>query len=292
MDNPILTPIHVLKARQLQAVNLICLLLTFIIQRRPTNTKLVKLPTRKVILERIVVREELMCNLLNGGQCRDLIRMSENAFMRLCDILKGEGGLRPMQRMSIDEHVARFFHIVGLEGIASHSRIIKNVFTREDKLLIPSGRYCLVDAGLPHTSKLMAPYRGVRYHLKEYSMRAPHNSKELFNLCHVSLHNTIERAFGVLKRMFPIIQSTTEPFYSCETQSAIFFACCILHNFLLDEDRDINLEDEVMQEILNGPQDQEHRNSTEIDEGSSIAEQLTNSIANETWVNYLTHSNN
>ena len=113
MDNPILTPIHVLKARQLQAVNLICLLLTFIIQRRPTNTKLVKLPTRKVILERIVVREELMCNLLNGGQCRDLIRMSENAFMRLCDILKGEGGLRPMQRMSIDEHVARFFHIVG-----------------------------------------------------------------------------------------------------------------------------------------------------------------------------------
>nr|KAJ0203012.1 hypothetical protein LSAT_V11C500256410 [Lactuca sativa] len=152
------------------------------------------------------------------------------------------------------------------EGTASDSRIIKNTFTRNDKLLIPSGKYCLVDGGLPHTNKLMAPYRGVRYHLKEYSMRGPQNSKELFNLRHASLRNTIERAFGVLKRRFPIIRSTTEPFYSCETQSAIFLACCILHNFLLDEDRDINLEDEVMQEILNGPQEQDHHNSTETDE--------------------------
>lgn len=154
------------------------------------------------------------------------------------------------------------------------------------------GKYCLVDGGLPHTNKLMAPYRGVRYHLKEYSMRGPQNSKELFNLRHASLRNTIERAFGVLKRRFPIIRSTTEPFYSCETQSAIFLACCILHNFLLDEDRDINLEDEVMQEILNGPQEQDRRNSTETDEGNRMAEQLRNSIANEMWANYLTHSNN
>lgn len=123
-------------------------------------------------------------------------------------------------------------------------------------------------------------------------MRGPQNSKELFNLRHASLRNTIERAFGVLKRRFPIIRSTTEPFYSCETQSAIFLACCILHNFLLDEDRDINLEDEVMQEILNGPQEQDRRNSTETDEGNRMAEQLRNSIANEMWANYLTHSNN
>ncbi|KAL7598542.1 uncharacterized protein LOC111904800 [Lactuca sativa] len=151
------------------------------------------------------------------------------------------------------------------EGTASDSRIIKNTFTRNDKLLIPSGKYCLVDGGLPHTNKLMAPYRGVRYHLKEYSMRGPQNSKELFNLRHASLRNTIERAFGVLKRRFPIIRN---------------------------EDRDINLEDEVMQEILNGPQEQDHHNSTETDEGNRMAEQLRNSIANEMWANYLTHSNN
>lgn len=123
-------------------------------------------------------------------------------------------------------------------------------------------------------------------------MRGPQNSKELFNLRHASLRNTIERAFGVLKRRFPIIRSTTEPFYSCETQSAIFLACCILHNFLLDEYRDINFEDEVMREILNGPQEQYRRNSTKTNEGNSSAEQLRNSIANEMWANYLAHSNN
>nr|KAJ0213764.1 hypothetical protein LSAT_V11C400162190 [Lactuca sativa] len=403
MDAPVLNPAHALRARQLQVVNLICLLLTFITQRNMANKKRVRLPTRKVILERQAVREELLHNLLEGGQCRHLIRMSENAFRRLCEILQTVGGLRRTQRMSVEEHVARFLHIVsndlrtrftswmyrrsrsttsrcfhrvlrsiiaieglyihqptcdvvpreiqestrfypffkdcigaidgthvrvhvpnrdapryrgrkgyptinvlaactfdlkftyvltGWEGTASDSRIIKNAFTRNDKLIIPSGKYCLVDGGLPHTNKLMAPYRGVRYHLKEYSMRGPQNSKELFNLRHASLRNTIERAFGVLKRRFPIIRSTTEPFYSCETQSAIFLACCILHNFLLDEDRDINLEDEVMQEILNGPQEQDRRNSTETNEANRMAEQLRNSIANEMWANYLTHSNN
>nr|KAJ0214489.1 hypothetical protein LSAT_V11C400206730 [Lactuca sativa] len=354
MDTLVLNPAHALRSRQLQVVNLIFLLLTFITQRNMANIKRVRLPTRKVILKRHVVREELLHNLLEGGQCRDLIRMSENTFRRLCKILQTVGGLRRMQRMSVEEHVARFFYIVsndlqtrftswmyrcsrsttsrcfhrvlrsilaieGLyiqqpkgdvipreiqesrrfypffkdcigaidgthvrvhvpnrdapryrgrkgyptinvlaactfdlkftyEGTASNSRIIKNAFTRDDKLLIPSDnllnqcRYCLVDGGLPHTSKVMVPYRGVRYHLKEYSMRAPQNSKELFNLCHASLRNAIERAFGVLKRRFPIIRN-----------------------------RDINLEDEVMQEILNGTQEQDCLNSIETYEAKQEA---------------------
>ena len=57
-------------------------------------------------------------------------------------------------------------------------------------------------------SRLIAPYRGVYYHLKEYSIRPPENAKELFNLRHVSLRNAIERTFGVLKKRFPIIAST------------------------------------------------------------------------------------
>ena len=118
----------------------------------------------------------------------------------------------------------------------------------------------MVDVGLPHTTTLMAPYRRVRYHLKEYSARAPENAKELFNLRHASLRNAIERAFGVLKRRFPIIRSTQEPFYSCETQSDIFLACCILHNFLLEEDRDKNLENEVLQEMLNEPREEMRNN--------------------------------
>ena len=55
-------------------------------------------------------------------------------------------------------------------------------------------------------SHLIAPYMGVRYHLKEYSVRLLENAKKLFNLRHASLRTTIERAFGVLKKRFPIIQ--------------------------------------------------------------------------------------
>lgn len=56
-------------------------------------------------------------------------------------------------------------------------------------------------------SGLITPYRGVRYHLKEYSSRAPENAQEIFNHRHSSLRNVIERAFGVLKKRFPIIGS-------------------------------------------------------------------------------------
>ena len=58
-------------------------------------------------------------------------------------------------------------------------------------------------------SRLIAPYRGVCYHLREYSIRPPENAKELFNLRHVSVRNTIKKAFGILKKRFPIIASTT-----------------------------------------------------------------------------------
>ncbi|CAI9277057.1 unnamed protein product [Lactuca saligna] len=76
----------------------------------------------------------------------------------------------------------------------------EDALKRDDKLLIPRGRCCLVDAGLPHTIELMTPYRGVRYHLKEYSAHPPLNAREFFNLRHASLRNAIERAFGILKR--------------------------------------------------------------------------------------------
>ena len=60
-------------------------------------------------------------------------------------------------------------------------------------------------------SRLIAPYKGVRYHIKWYFVRPLENAKELFNLRHASLRTAIERAFGILKKRFPIVASTTEP---------------------------------------------------------------------------------
>ncbi|GJW35625.1 putative nuclease HARBI1 [Tanacetum coccineum] len=155
----------------------------------------------------------------------------------------------------------------GWEGTTSDSRIIKDALTRDDKLLIPDGEFYLVDGGLPNRSTLIAPYRGVGYHLKEYSTSAPQNPRELFNLRRSSLRNSIERPFGILKKRFPIIiRSTTEPFYSCETQSDIFLTCCILHNFLLKEDRNKELEDEVIHEVLNATPDEEIHPPRDMDD--------------------------
>lgn len=154
------------------------------------------------------------------------------------------------------------------------------------------GKYYLVDAGLPHRSGLIAPFRGVRYHLKEYSNHAPENARELFNLRHASLRNSIERAFGVLKKRFPIVRSMAEPFYSCKTQGHIFLACCILHNFLREEDHDLNIEEEVIEETLHAPPERYVNASRDTNEDTIEGERIRNAIANAMWADYLLHPDN
>ncbi|XP_059635639.1 uncharacterized protein LOC132277813 [Cornus florida] len=134
----------------------------------------------------------------------------------------------------------------GWEGTTSDSRVIKNSLSeREEKLIIPEGKYYLVDGGYMLTSGLITPYRGVRYHLKEYSSRAPENAQELFNLRHSSLRNVIERVFGVLKKRFPIISMGAEAHYPVDTVTEIVLAYCILHNYLMGVDPDERLIKEV-----------------------------------------------
>ncbi|XP_027924621.1 putative nuclease HARBI1 [Vigna unguiculata] len=96
----------------------------------------------------------------------------------------------------------------------------------------------------------MTSYRGVRYHLKEFTRKGPQNPRELFNHRHSSLRNVIKRTFGVLKKRFPIVASGSEPHYSLETMTDIVLACCILHNFLRGVDNDDALIDEVDREIM------------------------------------------
>jgi hypothetical protein len=78
----------------------------------------------------------------------------------------------------------------------------------------------------------MAPYRGVRYYLKEVQQAnlKPKNAKELFNLQHSSLWNVIERIFGVLKRQWKILGGKGCE-YSIDTQIDLFCALVGLYNF-------------------------------------------------------------
>ena len=56
-----------------------------------------------------------------------------------------------------------------------------------------------MDAGYTNGPGFLAPYRGTRYHLNEWTGNNPETYKELFNLRHSVARNVIERAFGLLK---------------------------------------------------------------------------------------------
>ncbi|GAV78976.1 LOW QUALITY PROTEIN: DDE_4 domain-containing protein, partial [Cephalotus follicularis] len=181
----------------------------------------------------------------------------------------------------------RFTYVLlGWEGTASDSRIIKNALSRVDKLKIPKGKYYLVDAGFMLRSGLIALYRGVRYHLKECSSHEPEGPQELFNLLHASLRNAIERAFGVVKKRFPIIASTTLPNFLVETQTEIILACCIIHNYLMSVDPDENLIIEVDRELESQTPEPVINTSQDDDEDAARASRLRDSLAITMWNDY------
>ena len=102
----------------------------------------------------------------------------------------------------------------------------------------------MLDSGYALRKGFIPPYKKVRYHLKEFDESSPPtNAKELFNLRHSSLRISIERAFGVLKKRFRVLDA--EPFWEFNTQVKVVLVCCVLHNFL----RGIDPNDQIMREV-------------------------------------------
>ena len=60
-----------------------------------------------------------------------------------------------------------FYVLAGWEGSAADGRLWE--YARSTDLSIPPGKYLLGDAGFPSCDALLVPYRGVRYHLKEWA---------------------------------------------------------------------------------------------------------------------------
>lgn len=126
---------------------------------------------------------------------------------------------------------------------------------------IYAGCYYLVDGGYTNCEGFLAPYRGQRYHLKEWSGQQPQSAEEYFNMKHARARNVIERCFGLLKGRWAILRSPS--FFPIRTQGRIVMACCLLHNLIMrymsgvvedeeellnednDTDEDENEDDEV-----------------------------------------------
>ncbi|KAL2491082.1 putative harbinger transposase-derived nuclease [Abeliophyllum distichum] len=122
------------------------------------------------------------------------------------------------------------------EGTANDSRVFIDAITRtSNNFPMPRGdQFYLVDSGYPNMPGFLAPYRGRRYHLRDYSGRGrPRGNEELFNYRHSSCRNIIERCIGVLKARFPILKLITN--YPLSRQRQIPTACCTRHNFIRQE---------------------------------------------------------
>ncbi|XP_052110110.1 uncharacterized protein LOC127741499 [Arachis duranensis] len=147
-------------------------------------------------------------------------------------------------------------------------------------------KFYLGDAGFMLKHALITPYRGVRYHLKEFAGREPENAYELFNLRHSSLRNVIERSFGVLKKRFAIIAGGTEPYYDVEVMVDIVLACIILHNFLMGVDPNQYLISQVDRELQNNNPEATNEEREEVNEDYRRGAALRDNMAAQMWADY------
>ncbi|KAL2897599.1 putative nuclease HARBI1, partial [Bienertia sinuspersici] len=120
-----------------------------------------------------------------------------------------------------------------LLGSASDPRILGDALRRPNSLKV------LKD-------KVLGSIKGTHNHLNLWRGTNPTNYKELFNLRHSSTCNTIERAFGLLKKRWAILKKSS--FYDKQTQVRIINACFVLHNFVREENLD---EESLLYEVDN-----------------------------------------
>ncbi|KAL8553738.1 hypothetical protein ACS0TY_002143 [Phlomoides rotata] len=85
------------------------------------------------------------------------------------------------------------------KGSAADSRVLRNAINKENGLNIPRGKYYLCDNGYPNCEGFLTPYKGVRYHLNEWTSRRPQTYQEYFNMKHTRARNVVERTFRLLK---------------------------------------------------------------------------------------------
>lgn len=83
-----------------------------------------------------------------------------------------------------------------------------------------------------NTNYLLFLYCYIRYYQKKGAMtgQKPTNKEELFNLCHSSVWNVIEKIFVVIKRQFQILETSIE--FTIEVKVKIILAVTGLYNFI------------------------------------------------------------
>ncbi|XP_042024478.1 putative nuclease HARBI1 [Salvia splendens] len=127
----------------------------------------------------------------------------------------------------------RFVYVLaGWEGSAGDARVLRDAVTREHGLKVPRGQYYLCDNGYANSEGFLTPFKGVRYHLKEWGPHAmmPQNPREMYNMRHTKARNVIDRVFAVVKMRWGILRSAS--YYPINIQVELILSCFLLHNFI------------------------------------------------------------
>lgn len=150
------------------------------------------------------------------------------------------------------------------------------------------GTYYLCDNGYANSEGFLTPYKGVRYHLKEWGpeSRKPQNPVELFNMRHTRARNVIERAFGIMKMRWGFLRSAS--YYPVKVQMRLVMACFLLHNFIRSE-----MKNDPIEQIINeyedvGDDEDVHDDEDFVDaiETTTAWNQKRDELANSMWENY------
>ncbi|XP_057791972.1 uncharacterized protein LOC131008888 [Salvia miltiorrhiza] len=187
-----------------------------------------------------------------------------------------------------DRNLKFTYVLPGWEGSAADSRILRDAVNRVHGLKVPKGNYYLVDNGYPNCEGFLSPYKGVRYHLKEWGPGAtrPQNAEELFNMRHTKARNCIERAFGIMKMRWGILRSTT--YYPVKVQNRLIMACFLLNNFIrsqmVNDPLEQQFDDIANMEAEAGPDVDEFVDSVEVSREWNASR---DAIAQGMWQQFL-----
>ncbi|KAM0899840.1 hypothetical protein ACQ4PT_021038 [Festuca glaucescens] len=178
----------------------------------------------------------------------------------------------------------------GWEGSVTDARVLSSAMLKGFQ--VPPSKFYLVDGGYANTKFFLAPYRGVRYHLKEWEhgRRRPQNHRELFNLRHAIMRNHVERILGILKKRFHILNVAS--FHQLENQVKIPAAAAIIHNIIkmhdgdeewLDNEEEDNIDPRT---YVNLPNDGDNLQENNFLENSIQGNNLRDQIAWQMWLDY------
>jgi hypothetical protein len=186
----------------------------------------------------------------------------------------------------VDFNMLFTYVLVGWEGSAHDGRVLADAFHKG--MFRSPNKYYLGDAGYGLSRNVLTPYRGVRYHLKEWRAGAqlPRTKEELFNHRHSSLRNVIERTFGVLKKRFPLLVNMT--CFDFQFQTTLVMCAMILHNFIRIHQQ---YEDEYYNEIQEEERIEEEQEEEEEENEDNMEnyQAFRNDIATAMWNDYNIH---